>query len=105
MVLCLRPGPNHKPLSCPQRSAATRIASTPAAVHFRPAPTARRTEQRLAALTARWEAYLYLAASSITGVRPPDGYGADVWELLVAQGRLRDGGHGLLEPAGDPTAG
>ena len=45
------------------------------------------------------------STSSITGVRPPEGYGADVWELLVVQGRLRDGGHGLLEPAGDPTAG
>ena len=45
------------------------------------------------------------STSSITGVRPPDGYGADVWALLVAHGRLRDGGHGLLEPAGDPAAG
>jgi hypothetical protein len=41
------------------------------------------------------------ARSSIAGVRPPEAYGEDVWALLVAHGRLRDGGHGLLEPAGE----
>ncbi len=37
--------------------------------------------------------------SSICGVRPPEQYPPEVWEILVRQGRLRDGGHGLLEPA------
>jgi hypothetical protein len=36
-------------------------------------------------------------ASSITGVQPPDQYPPEVWDLLVAQGRLRDAGHGILE--------
>jgi hypothetical protein len=39
------------------------------------------------------------AASSIVGVTPPEPYGPDVWALLVAHGRLRDAGDGLLEPA------
>jgi hypothetical protein len=39
------------------------------------------------------------ASSSIVGVRPPEQYPRDVWDLLVAHGRLRDAGHGLLEPA------
>jgi len=38
------------------------------------------------------------ASSGITGTRPPEQYTADIWALLVAQGRLRDGGNGLLEP-------
>jgi hypothetical protein len=42
------------------------------------------------------------AESGIVGVRPPDGYGEDVWALLVAQGRLRDAGDGLFEPGGSP---
>jgi hypothetical protein len=37
--------------------------------------------------------------SSITGVRPPERFTKDVWDLLVAQGRLRDAGGGVLEPA------
>jgi hypothetical protein len=40
------------------------------------------------------------ASSGIQGVRPPEGYTRDVWDLLIAQGRLRDGGGGLLEPGG-----
>ena len=42
------------------------------------------------------------ATSGITGVRPPEPYTQDVWDLLVAHGRLRDAGDGLLElpPAG-----
>ena len=37
--------------------------------------------------------------SGITGVVPPDNYGADVWALLVREGRLIDAGHGALEIA------
>jgi len=39
-------------------------------------------------------------ASSITGVRPPERYPTEVWALLVAHGRLRDAGDGVLEPTG-----
>jgi hypothetical protein len=39
------------------------------------------------------------ASSSIVGVTPPEQYGPEVWALLVAHGRLRDAGDGLLEPA------
>jgi hypothetical protein len=35
--------------------------------------------------------------SSITGVRPPEQYAQEIWDLLIAQGKLRDVGHGLLE--------
>ncbi len=35
--------------------------------------------------------------SSITGVRPPEQYPQEVWDLLVAQGKLREAGGGLLE--------
>ena len=42
------------------------------------------------------------AESGIVGTRPPEGYTRDVWDLLVAQGRLRDAGDGLLEPGGNP---
>ena len=38
------------------------------------------------------------ASSGIRGTRPPEQYAQDIWDLLVAQGRLRDGGDGLLEP-------
>jgi len=41
------------------------------------------------------------ATSSIVGVRAPEQYSQDIWDRLVAQGRLRDGGDGLLEPAAD----
>ena len=41
------------------------------------------------------------ASSSILGVRPPEQYSQEVWDLLVAHGRLRDGGDGLLEPAAE----
>lgn len=37
------------------------------------------------------------ASSGIRGTRPPEQYSQDIWDLLVAQGRLRDGGDGLLE--------
>ena len=36
-------------------------------------------------------------SSGITGVRPPEQYPPDVWDLLVRQGRLRDAGQGILE--------
>jgi hypothetical protein len=36
-------------------------------------------------------------SSGITGVQPPDQYPPEIWALLVSQGRLRDGGHGILE--------
>jgi hypothetical protein len=39
------------------------------------------------------------ASSGITGVRPPEQYTQDIWDLLVAHGRLRDAGDGLLEIA------
>lgn len=39
------------------------------------------------------------AESSILGVRPPEQYPPEVWEMLIAQGKLREGGHGLLELA------
>jgi len=45
------------------------------------------------------------ASSGITGVRPPEQYTQDIWDVLVAQGRLRDGGHGLLEPGADAPPG
>jgi hypothetical protein len=45
------------------------------------------------------------ATSSITGVPPPEQYTRDVWDVLVSQGRLRDAGDGLLEPANDTTLG
>ena len=35
--------------------------------------------------------------SSVCGVRPPEQYPPDVWQELVALGRLRDIGHGLYE--------
>jgi len=37
--------------------------------------------------------------SLITGVRPPEQYPQEVWDLLIEQGKLRDGGNGLLELA------
>ena len=37
-------------------------------------------------------------SSSIVGIRPPATYGAEVWEMLVRQGKLKDSGDGLLEP-------
>jgi len=43
------------------------------------------------------------ASSAIVGVRPPEQYPQEVWDLLVRLGRLRDAGHGLLELAGDST--
>lgn len=41
------------------------------------------------------------ASSGILGIRPPDQYEQEIWDLLVAHGRLRDAGDGLLEPATD----
>ncbi len=37
--------------------------------------------------------------SSITGVRPPDQYDQEIWDMLIQQGKLLDGGNGLLELA------
>jgi len=37
--------------------------------------------------------------SSILGCRPPDQYDQEIWDFLVAQGKLRDVGGGLLELA------
>ena len=37
--------------------------------------------------------------SSILGIKPPEQYPAEVWATLVAQGKLRDAGSGLLELA------
>ncbi len=37
--------------------------------------------------------------SSILGIRPPEQYPAEVWAMLVAQGKLCDAGDGLLELA------
>lgn len=39
--------------------------------------------------------------SSILGVKPPEQYSAEIWARLIEQGRLRDGGYGLLELASD----
>ena len=36
-------------------------------------------------------------SSSITGVKPPEQYDREIWDMLIAQGKLRDAGHGLLE--------
>ena len=38
-------------------------------------------------------------ASGILGVKPPEQYAPEIWAALVRQGRLKDGGHGLLELA------
>jgi len=37
--------------------------------------------------------------SSILGIRPPEQYPPEIWAVLVAQGKLRDAGDGLLELA------
>ena len=37
--------------------------------------------------------------SSILGIRPPEQYPPEVWDLLVVQGKLRDAGGDLLELA------
>ena len=37
--------------------------------------------------------------SHILGVKPPEQYPPEVWAYLIKQGKLRDGGHGLLELA------
>src|SRR5690606_5208994 len=39
--------------------------------------------------------------SAISAVRAPEQYPTEVWELLARLGRVRDLGHGLLEPVGD----
>ena len=36
-------------------------------------------------------------SSSILGIHPPEQYAGEIWEMLVAQGKLRDVGGGLLE--------
>ena len=38
-------------------------------------------------------------SSHILGVKPPENYPPEVWAYLIKQGKLRDGGHGLLELA------
>ena len=35
--------------------------------------------------------------SSIIGIKPPEQYPPEIWELLVRQGRMIDAGHGTLE--------
>jgi hypothetical protein len=35
--------------------------------------------------------------SSILGIKPPEQYPETIWETLVRQGKLKDGGGGLLE--------
>lgn len=35
--------------------------------------------------------------SAILGVKPPEQYDPEIWDMLIAQGKLRDAGHGLLE--------
>jgi hypothetical protein len=36
-------------------------------------------------------------SSSIVGVRAPEQVSPEVWDTLIAQGKLRDGGFGMLE--------
>lgn len=36
-------------------------------------------------------------SSSIIGVRPPEQYDREIWDMLIEQGKLRDAGDGLLE--------
>jgi hypothetical protein len=36
-------------------------------------------------------------SSSITGVKAPEQITQEVWDTLIAQGKLRDGGYGMLE--------
>ena len=38
-------------------------------------------------------------SSDLCGIKPPEQYPQEVWDMLVAQGKLRDAGHGLLELA------
>ena len=38
-------------------------------------------------------------SSGITGVKAPEQYTRDIWDVLIAQGKLRDAGYGLLELA------
>jgi hypothetical protein len=35
--------------------------------------------------------------SAISGIRPPEQYPQEIWDFLVAQGKLRDAGQGLYE--------
>lgn len=37
--------------------------------------------------------------SSILGIKPPEQYSDEIWAVLIAQGKLRDSGGGLLELA------
>ena len=39
------------------------------------------------------------SGSSIAGITPPDQYPREVWEALVAQGKLKRAGHGMYSPA------
>lgn len=39
--------------------------------------------------------------SAISAVRPPEQYPEEVWGYLNRIGRIRDIGHGLIEPVGD----
>jgi hypothetical protein len=36
-------------------------------------------------------------SSGILGVKPPEQHSQEIWDVLIAQGKLRDGGFGLLE--------
>lgn len=35
--------------------------------------------------------------SSILGVKTPEGFSQEIWDTLIAQGKLRDAGYGLIE--------
>ena len=39
--------------------------------------------------------------SAISAVRPPEQYPEELWAYLTRIGRIRDIGHGLIEPVGD----
>ena len=38
-------------------------------------------------------------SSSITGIKPPEQYDREIWDMLIAQGKLREAGYDLLELA------
>lgn len=39
--------------------------------------------------------------SGVTGVKGPEQYPLEVWQALVASGRIRDLGQGIYEPVGE----
>ncbi|MCB9882505.1 MAG: hypothetical protein H6834_12005 [Planctomycetes bacterium] len=42
--------------------------------------------------------------SGITAIEPPDQYPKEIWQALVARGRLIDAGRGMYELAPEPNA-